>query len=352
MSIDASYIHTVPGTHDACASYTQLNKVFDPIFRDFDRVIKRHAAFNFFFITLCTLEVIGLAFFLVSLAQSLVLALSLSVVFFTFFAYFTLRIYFQTKKPEQFLAIKERYLNACKSTLKEQEGTAEYHYAVANACCKFANRLHAREYDYYSLPSFLSFLTIWTEQFSCWWHWQDLHVMKEMMLQESVNEHIRLVKHFPTSLEAHAALANAYVMLSGLYIDPRNLEGYDAERWIPNDKYTERFAEKFRFTAERAIEEFKILSEYAPDDSWVHIQLAYSYHDLQMPLEEIKEYETIKRLLPNDLDNLFKLGMLYFQQGWNAKGLRVYEELKKAHYEKAENLIKYYGSYDGVIPLA
>jgi tetratricopeptide (TPR) repeat protein len=136
-------------------------------------------------------------------------------------------------------------------------------------------------------------------------------------------------------------------MLSGLYIDPRTLEGYDEERWIPSDKYSEGFVEKFRFTAERAIEEFKILSEYAPDDPWVHIQLAYSYHDLQMPLEEIKEYETIKRLQPDDLDNLFKLGILYFQQGWNAKGLRVYEELKKAHYAKAEALIKFYGSYNG-----
>lgn len=346
MLIDASYIHTPPGTHDACASHTQLNKVFDPVLADFDQIVKWHAIFNFFFIALCTVEVVALAFFFVSFAQSLVLALSLSVVFFTFFAYFTLRIYFQTKKPEQFQYIKERYLSVCKGMLKEQEGTAEHHSALSNACCKFANRMHAREYDYYALPSFLSFISPWTEKFSCWWHWQDLHVMKELMLQEAVNEHIKLVKRFPTSLDAHASLANAYVMLSGLYIDPRHLDGYDEERWIPGDKYTERFAEKFRFTAERAIEEFKILSEYAPDDPWVHIQLAYSYHDLQMPLEEIKEYETIKRLLPNDLDNLFKLGVLYFQQGWNARGLRVYEELKKAHYEKAENLIKYYGSYE------
>ncbi|HEV8052501.1 MAG TPA: hypothetical protein VGP47_08400 [Parachlamydiaceae bacterium] len=332
---------------DVSTNYGHLNKVFDPIFNDFDRVLRRHAAFNLFFVCLCTIEVVVLASFFVTLAQSLVLALSLSVVFFTFFAYFTLRIYFQTKKPEQFQEIKDRYLAACKDLLSYQEGVEEHYNALANACCKFANRLHAREYNYYRPPSWLSFLSPLMERMSCWWHWQDIYFMKEKMLEEAVGEHIKFVKCQPTSLEAHASLANAYVMLSGIYIDPRNLEGYDEERWIPKDKYNDRFDGKFRFTAERAIEEFKILSEYAPDDPWVHSQLAYSYHDLQMPLEEIMEYETIQKLIPTDRDNLFKLGMLYFQQGMNAKGLRIYEELKKAHYMKSESLIKYYGSYEG-----
>lgn len=324
--------------------YDKINKIFDPIFADFDSIVRRYAAFNLFFICLCTTEVVFLAAFFASLAQSLVLALSLSVVFFSFFAYFTLRVYLQTKKPEQFMEIKQRYLDTCKGLLNYQEGSPDSYSALANACCKFANRLHGREYDYYQMPAWFSFLSPWLEWLSCWWHWQDIHLMKELMLQAAVHEHIKFVKSYPTSLEAHAALANAYVMLSGLYIDPRKLEGYDEDRWIPKEKYDEKCEEKFRTTAERAIEEFKILNEYAPDDPWVHIQLAYSYHDLQMPLEEIREYETIQKLLPMDKDNLYKLGMLYFQQGMNAKGLRVYEELKKAHYNKAEILIKYYGS--------
>ena len=96
--------------------------------------------------------------------------------------------------------------------------------------------------------------------------------------------------------------------------------------------------------AERAIEEFKILNDYAPEDPWIHAQLAYSYHDLQMPQEEIREYETVLRLKPDDMDTLFRLGVLYFQQGMNAKGLQAYEELKRFHYKKAEALIGYYGS--------
>lgn len=333
-------------SHEVSQGHNHLNKVFDPIFADFDRVLKRYAAFNIFFVCLCTIEVVVLAAFFVILMQSLVLALSLSIVFFTFFAYFTLRIYFQTKKPEQFQEIKERYLATCKGLLNYQEGSDEHYNVMANACCKFANRLHGREYNYYSPPSWLSFLAPLMERLSCWLHWRDIFFMKEKMLEEAVNEHIKLVKCQPISLEAHASLANAYVMLSGIYIDPRTLEGFDDDQWIPNDKYTEKFDEKFRFTAERAIEEFKILSEYAPDDPWVHSQLAYSYHDLQMPLEEIQEYETIQKLMPGDKDNLYKLGMLYFQQGMNAKGLRVYEDLKKSYYSNAESLIKYYGSYE------
>ena len=104
------------------------------------------------------------------------------------------------------------------------------------------------------------------------------------------------------------------------------------------------FKQKFRSIAERAIEEFKILSDYAPEDPWVHAQLAYSYRDLQMPKEEIREYETILQLCPEDKETLFKLGKLYFEQGQNAKGLQVYETLKRSNYKNAENLIHFYGT--------
>src|SRR5262249_13631206 len=158
----------------------------------------------------------------------------------------------------------------------------------------------------------------------------------------SVEEHLKLVKCEPTNLEIHAGLANAYVMLSSLYADPRKYSDYDEEKYIPAERLSQQMQAKFRATAERAIEEFKILNDYAPHDPWVHMQLAYSYHDLQMPHEEIREYEKVLSLHPEDKDILFKLGILYFQQGMNAKGLRIYEQLKEHHYQKAENLIKFY----------
>lgn len=323
--------------------HDQLGKVCEQALKRFDRVMRRHRAFHLVFSALCLTEVALFALFFTLLARSLVLALSLSALFFTFFAYFTLRVYFQSKKTEQLRTISEEYLSHCKVLQSYQEAVPESEIALANACCKLANRLHAREYDYYRPPAFLNFIAQGMESLSCWLHWEDVHYLKEMLLASSVEAQLRHVKAQPTSLEAHAALANAYVMLSGLYVDPRKLNGYEEENALPSHKYDEKFESKFKAAAERAIEEFKILSQYAPNDPWIHTQLAYSYHDLQMPREEIEQYETIQKLRPDDKDNLFKLGLLYFQQGMNAKGLKIYEELKKAHYKKADNLIQQYG---------
>jgi hypothetical protein len=331
---------------DQLFSHEQFNKVINPVLPQLGKMSKFYVYFNFSFLILIAVEVFLLFSLLTFLVQSFLVAFSLAVIFFTFFTYFTLRLYFQTKKPVQLREIKDEYLNACKILFAYQEGVPEHHVALAKACYKLANLIHGKEYAFYRPPTWLEILAPAFERFSCWWHWEDFHEMREFLLKAAVVEHIKLVKSEPTSLEAHAALANAYVMLSGLYIDPRRTDEYDEDRWVPGMKYSRISEEKFRSTAERAIEEFKILCEYAPDDPWVHSQLAYSYHDLQMPQEEIKEYEILCRLNPQDKDNLFKLGILYFQQGLNAKGLKVYEDLKRSHYKNAESLIKYYGTHD------
>jgi tetratricopeptide (TPR) repeat protein len=229
--------------------------------------------------------------------------------------------------------------------MKYQEGVPEYHLTLANALSKFSSYMNEMEYAYYRPPEWLEVFTPAMEKFSCWSFWKDVFSMRECLLTRSIEEHIRLVKCEPTNLEVHAALANAYVLLSNLYSDPARSDYCDEERWYPPERFSEEIEWKFRQTAERAIEEFQILNDYAPDDPWVHAQLAYSYHDLNMPEQEIKEYETILRLRSGDKETLFKLGMLYFQQGHNAKGLKVYEELKRSHYKKAESLIKFYGAY-------
>lgn len=323
----------------------QIGKIIELIIPRFDKTIKSYVIFNMLFLFIGIIEFFLLAIFFSFLAQSSYLAFSLAIAFLTLFSYFTLRIYFQTKHPEQLLELREEYLNTCKRFINYQEGIAEHHMALANASCKLATTIHGHEYNYYKPPSWIDILAPTAEKFSCWWHWYDLHKMKELLLLCSVDEHIKLVKNEPTNLEVHAALANAYVMLSTLYADPKKAEGYDEDLWTPSQRFSEEMHRRFRATAECAIEEFKILNDYAPNDPWIHIQLAYSYHDLQMPQEEIREYETILKLNPDDKDTLFKLGMLYFRQGLNAKGLSIYEELKRSHYKKAENLIKFYGAY-------
>lgn len=330
-------------------SHTSNDQIMTRYAQRFDKLMKSYVVFNLLFWALAAIEILLFVGFFTIIAQSAIMAFSLAMIFLTFFSYFILRIYHQAHKPEQLNDLKDDFLEAYKTLLKQEEGPAQHHMALANACCQLANQLHGKEYEFYRLPRWIerlfpSIMPV-TDKLSCWVLWHDVYKMKEILLTGAVKENIQLVKCAPTNLEVHTSLANAYVMLSGLYANPKKVEGFDEDRWFPLERYSPLMEEKFRQTAERAIEEFKILIDYAPDDPWVHAQLAYSYRDLQMPHEEIHEYETILKINPDDKETLYKLGNLYFEQGLNSKGLRVYEELKRRHYKKADALIKAYGNY-------
>ncbi|MCH9608667.1 MAG: hypothetical protein S4CHLAM45_12480 [Chlamydiales bacterium] len=324
----------------------QIPKLWSSTLRKFNTLIKSYVFFNLFFLLIAAAELAAFISFFTLMSQSSVLAFTLAIFFLTLFSYFVLRLYLLSKKPDFLMDIVDEYLDCCRQSLRYQEGIPEHHIALANAAQKLAHHLHEKEYSYYAPPFFLKSLAPTLEKFSCFCHWKDLHRMKELLLETAIDEHIKVVKCEPTNLEVHAALANTYVTYSSLYADPSGYHGVDEDRWIPPERSSEEMQEKFLRSSTRAIEEFHILSDYAPNDPWVHMQLAYSYHDLQMPEEEIREYETVLKLRADDKETLFKLGMLYFQQGKNAKGLRIYETLKHSNFKKAESLIKFYGAYD------
>lgn len=321
----------------------QLNLVIEPILPQFDRLLRSDVLFNFLFLTIGIVELVTLLFFFTFLMQSSLMAIGLAFLFLTLFSYYVLRIYFKTKRPEQMHYLTHRFVNACQVLLNYQAGVPEHHLALANASLKMAKSLEGRENLLYPMPKFLFFLAKPLEIFSAWWHAEDVHTIREILLQISIKEHIELVKCEPTSMEAHIALANAYVMLSSLYAENHNDFSDPDQGNSPNFKTPAREL-KFRQTAERAVEEFKIIEHYAPNDPWVHSQLAYSYRDLKMPEEEIKELEAILRLIPEDKDTIYKLGILYFQLGKDSSGLQMYEKLKRTHLKKAETLINHYGA--------
>lgn len=327
-------------------SHPEVAHLWTPTLRLLSRYIRSSILFNSIFFILATAEIILFLSFFALLSQSAVLAFTLAIFFLTLFSYFVLRLYMQTKRPEQLMELCEEYLDRCREIIRFQEGIPEHHIALATAAHKFAATLHEKEYLFFQPPPYLASLGSTLEKFSCFCYWKELHRLKELLLRTSVEEHLKVVQCEPTNLEGHAALANAYVMLSSLYADPRKYHDYDDEKWVAPERYSLEMQAKYKTMAQRAIEEFKILNDYAPDDPWVHVQLAYSYHDLQMPSEEIREYELVLQLRPDDKDTLFKLGMLYFQQGMNAKGLRIYELLKQTNSRKAESLIKFYGTYE------
>lgn len=310
----------------------------------FDRIIWGHTLFHTAFLLIAIVEGLLLIAMAVTWASSGAMAILLAIAFLTAFSYFVLRLYLSAKRPEQLIELRDDYLERMRHLLEYQEGIPEHHLALANATSRLASILADREYNYYRPPRWLKPLTPPLEKLSCWLHWGEVHAFRELLLLSAIEEQLKLVRCEPTDLEVHAALANAYTTLSSLYVDPRTLDGYDEDRWIPPGRYAPEMAEKFRRTAERAQEEFQILSQFAPNDPWVHAQLAYSYHDLQMAEEEMREYETILTLCPDDRETLFRLGVCYFQNGRNAAGLRVYEELRRTNYKQADDLIRFYGS--------
>jgi tetratricopeptide (TPR) repeat protein len=334
----------VTATTDSYDQYhVHAHSLCDPSLKKILSILKGYISFNVLFFFFVAIETLLFITFFPFFSSSSLLAFVFACIFLTIFSYCLLRLYFQTKIPEKLLAVCDEYLQECQAAMGYQQNIAHHHIALATSAQRLCSVLHEQEYTFFPPPIFLQSLTPLFQKFSCFCFWSEFFLIKEYLLEYSVEQHLEVVKCEPTNLEVHAALANAYVMLSSLYGDPTKEEEGEDRKWIHPARLQKEMKEKFTLCASKAIEEFKILNHYAPNDPWVHTQLAYSYHDLQMPEEEIREYEHVLFLKPNDSDTLFKLGMLYFQQGKNAQGLQIYEQLKKSNNRKAESLIKFYG---------
>jgi tetratricopeptide (TPR) repeat protein len=303
-----------------------LPQYYRAILKDFRKVTHSFVTFNLLFLSLFAVELFFFFFFLPFLSKSSIFAFSLGGIFLTGFSYFVLLFYHQAKKPEQLAELRGRFLDSCRQLLPIPTGEAQHHLSLAAALSKLASYLQDFEWNFYTIPKILSPLSGLISHFSAYCYGEDVFKMKAALLETAVEEHLKQIRTTPTDLEVHASLANTYVALSKIYKE-HSLD------------------EKHRLVAKLAMEEFYILSHYAPNDPWVHEQLAVGYRDLGMPQEELKEVETLLKLRAQDKEILYRLGTLYFNQGLNAKGLQVYEELKRANFKKAEDLIGSYGSF-------
>ncbi len=308
-----------------------LPNYYRAVLKKFRKISRSFIHFNILFLFLFLSEIVVFASLFPVVNYSMLFALSLSVLFVTCFTYLVLLFYFQTRKPEQLIAIREDFLASCKRLLSIPEGMSQHHLSIAEALSRLSSYLEDFEKDFYKTPSFLQLCAPWISRFSAYCYAEDVFKMKQMLLSAAVYEHIKQIRVTPTDLEVHASLGGTYVALAKLYKD-----------FIPKGQKA-ILEEKSNAYSKLAIEEFKILSHYASDDPWVHEQMAMGYRDLNLPIEEIKETEILLKLRPQDKEILFRLGFLYFSQGLNAKGLQSYEELKKTNFKKAEDLISSYG---------
>lgn len=301
---------------------------------EFKKIIRTFFIFNASFFIIFIAQVLLFTFLFAILESSAIMAMILGSIFLTSFTYFVLLFYFQSKKPEQFSALKERFILVCKRSLSIPPNSAEYHLTVATACVKLTESLTENDYEILNLPKFIN-LSI---KLQSYFLKEDLFKFKESLLISAIDEHLQQLKVTPTDLEIHASLANIYTNLSSMYIQAK-------DTLLISKTTKELLKSKYDACLISTIEEFKILNDYAPNDPWIHLQLAQSYKKLNLIKEQIKELETVYKLCPNDNNILFKLGALYFETKRNSKGLRIYEELKMRSFKDADLLLSYYGVY-------
>lgn len=322
----------------------QIRDLKKPFVDSFEKINRTWIFFHAFFVIMMMAELIIFALLFPNFLQSTVMAFWLSGIFMTIFSYLVLLFYFQNRRPEKLLYLRDGYLNAVRACIPFELGSLEYHCCITQAIFQLNASLQIpciKNRIFLASETF-SYLT---EKFRIWTRWKDLLKLKEVLLLSSINEHIRLVKKSPEDLEAHASLASNYVALAHLYQDPKKLMMNEEIVWTPPEYNLEEMKSKFCTALERALEEYHIIDEYAPNDPWVHAQRASLYKELDRAEDEQREYEVILDLDPENEEILLRLGKLYFRKGKNAKGLKIYDKLQKFNEEKAIILIGYYDAY-------
>jgi len=306
------------------------------ILNRFKKASLSYALFKISFFSLLVLESLLFLYLFLFSFSSLALGVVTAALLLTGFSYLIAYFYFQVKRPELFLSLKESFINSCKQLLSMPSNTAEYHLSIVNASLKLYSHLNDYERKFYFPPKNWKMLKPLFERASVILHKDDVFKMKELLLVAAIKEHVEQIKFTPVDLEVHASLANCYSALAKTYAY------YQEEPFTKKIKSI--YKHKFENASMQAIEELKIINDYAPNDPWIHAQLAKNYHSLKMKEEEKVELEILHSLSPNDSEVLFKLGVLYFELAKTAQGLKVYEQLRRSDPKKAEELLSFYGA--------
>lgn len=320
----------------------QIAKLISNFVFQLSKECRERARLHIGFALLFSSEILALLLFFSFFTQSSIVAFSVGFIFLTLFSYLSLRLYFQAKKPEQQLLLRNYYLEECKKLIPYKSHQQAYTLSLSDCIYSLVSHLYLLEYRIHSVKNSNETLSTLMQKLSGYLHWNDLMKMRELLLFVAVKENIQLVKANPIDLQAHASLANAYRMVAQNYMNPAKQSQVQELPWISKEYLSPEMNKKFKKASLRAIEEYKILDKFSPKDVWIHEQMAAIYRDLERSDEEMHEYELICHLTPKNPAALFKLGALYFEQGHNAKGLQIYEQLRRFQDPQAEILIGLY----------
>lgn len=308
----------------------------------FCKILDSFALFHLSFILLLSLLAISSSFLLILQPTSMIFACSLSLLFLVFFSYLLILFYFEGKKSHEFELIDQTFFQDCKKALPPTLADSQMHQQLATTAENLAARLRKKDLYAMTLPPFV-FLEDFVINLRFWLHHRDIITLQERLLTRAVKEHLEMIRLYPSDLEAHSLLAGALIALSYIYQRPSH-PSFETSYFLRNLYNKEIYQRQAKNAAERAVEELKILDDLAPNDPWVHAQLANCYCFLGMQEDEIREYEILKNIRCEDKEILLRLGILYFDSGRNAKGLKIYGDLRSIDAKSADILIKRYNA--------
>ena len=326
------------------SSENTLENISKKLYSDFKECSLFYARFHIAFLSFLSVQLFSFLLFFSYFSKLTISAFALALFCLTVFSYFVLIFFFQAKKPQQLLTLRKDFLNSCQQLYRSKNESDTIHLKLSEAANIASDFLTQQEEVFYSFGSLFSAIAPLIEKLRIRLHWKNFHAIKELLLLLSIEELVSMIKQTPTDLEAHASLAQAYSKLSLIYVHPSKTKEYSLF-WIPPEYGSNQMQNKFISCSDRAIEELKILQEYGAGAPWIHAKLAEIYHLQERPKEEIHEHEELIKLAPDDQEVLFRLGVLYFKQGHNGKGLKIYEKLQETLSDKTESLIEYYDSY-------
>lgn len=293
-------------------------KIAESILVQFDKLVAHYKKFNFLFLGALLVESLLLIFFFPFLIKSAFFAITLAALLITLFSFYTLRNYQGAEKEAAFRELNERYIKGVLSIHSNAKTPKEIKQVAAEACLALAERLKGRRASLRG-PSFLK---VNEEKIGHFLGNEEIRRFQEVLYQRAIDELSGQVRLAPCDIAAHAHLARAFVLIS--------------------DHHGTAQPEGFNQWRRRAIEEYKILSELAPQEGWILLELAARQQELGQTSAEIETLEKFLHLDPQNVDTLYRLGQLYFKEGQASKGFKIFENLKKIDLIKSDQLIAYY----------
>ncbi len=305
-------------------------------------ISKKFVSFNSIHFFIFLIEIISL-FLCPFFKKNILFSAIIAITILTIFVYLTLLSFFLVKKNEQIFLLKQNFIASYVSTNSHLFAHRKLQSNLVQLICIFIHRLEKKEYNniYLFKKLHISNTTIpWLHRFNIECHWKDRLLMKEFLYYHSIQIQLQWIKEEPVNNELHTILASSFISLYRIYNPVKNLSKSIEKKSQSVDR-----ARKFKKFAHCALEELKVALINNPKDLWTLSRIASVYRDLGLHEEEKQTYDMLLEFMPENEEVLFRLGILYFQQGSIANGLKTYEALKKKYDPKAEILIEKYVNY-------